>query len=87
MYKKHIFICTNGPEKPGKCGHIGGEKLWADVKQMSREQNWGPEVRVNKSGCLDKCSEGIACVVYPAGEWHLNLKENEAASLAKKLGY
>lgn len=27
-------------------------------------------VRVNKSGCLDRCSEGPVAVVYPEGVWY-----------------
>ena len=26
-------------------------------------------VRVQKSGCLDFCENGISCVVYPEGVW------------------
>ncbi len=27
-------------------------------------------VRVQKSGCLDFCENGISCVVYPEGVWY-----------------
>ena len=31
----------------------------------------GPKkVRVNKAGCLDRCSDGPVLVVYPAGIWY-----------------
>ena len=31
----------------------------------------GPgEVRVNKAGCLDRCSGGPVAVVYPEGVWY-----------------
>ena len=27
-------------------------------------------VRVNSAGCLDRCSEGPVCVVYPEAVWY-----------------
>ena len=28
------------------------------------------KVRVNSAGCLDRCSEGPVCVVYPEAVWY-----------------
>jgi len=28
------------------------------------------KVRVNQSGCLDRCGQGPVCVVYPEGTWY-----------------
>lgn len=34
-------------------------------------------IRVQKSGCLSNCENGISCVVYPEGVWYtLTGKEN-----------
>lgn len=30
--------------------------------------NWG--IQVTKSGCLNKCSQGVALVIYPSGTWY-----------------
>jgi (2Fe-2S) ferredoxin len=27
-------------------------------------------VRINKAGCLDRCTEGPVLVVYPEGTWY-----------------
>lgn len=44
---------------------------------MARESGLN-DVRINKSGCLGKCEEGPACVVYPEGNWHrLSLDKDE----------
>ncbi len=34
------------------------------------------KVRVNSSGCLDRCSKGSVIVVYPEGVWY-SLKSKE----------
>ena len=92
MYKAHLFICTNGagagPDGkgvPGKCGIKNAEKLWQTVKAGAREHSWAADVRVNKSGCLGQCERGIACVIYPQNEWHLDQNENSAETLLKAL--
>jgi len=35
------------------------------------------KVRVNKSGCLDRCEEGPVCVVYPEGTWYTYIDETD----------
>lgn len=38
------------------------------LKKMARQAGI-EDVRVQKSGCLDKCESGPTCVIYPQGEW------------------
>ena len=33
------------------------------------------KLRVNQSGCLDRCEEGPVCVVYPEGVWYTYIDE------------
>ena len=33
------------------------------------------KIRVNQSGCLDRCEEGPVCVVYPEGTWYTYVDE------------
>jgi (2Fe-2S) ferredoxin len=42
------------------------------AKQRARQLGLtGPGgVRVNSAGCLDRCSEGPVCVVYPEAVWY-----------------
>ena len=75
-YKTHLFVCTNSHDKEGKCGSKGSENLRKFLKE-SCKQEFGKDVRVNSSGCLGYCEHGIAAVVYPQGEWLLDLKEKD----------
>jgi (2Fe-2S) ferredoxin len=80
QFKTHVFICTNGkPDQIGKCASKGSESLHAHVKDACRDL--GPSVRINKSGCLGQCEHGIASVIYPQGEWLLELAESDAEKL------
>ena len=35
------------------------------------------KVRVNTSGCLDRCEEGPVCVVYPDAVWYTYVDESD----------
>jgi len=39
------------------------------LKRRAREHNL-ERVRVQKSGCLNYCEQGVSCVVYPQGVWY-----------------
>jgi (2Fe-2S) ferredoxin len=72
-YNKHLFVCTN-QKAPGKkcCALGGGEPIFDHLKSRLLELGLhGPgKVRVSKSGCLGRCSEGPCIVVYPEGLWY-----------------
>lgn len=51
------------------------------LKNMARIAGLS-DVRVQKSGCLDFCENGISCVVYPEGVWYtLSGAEEELESI------
>ncbi|PWU16784.1 MAG: ferredoxin [Bdellovibrio sp.] len=82
IMKAHLFICTNSPHKEGKCGHRGSERLRQSLKQRCR-QEFGDsgEYRVNSSGCLGPCENGINAVLYPEGRWFHHLTPDDVDSL------
>jgi predicted metal-binding protein len=80
MYKAHLFICNNGPDKKGKCGNKDSDELIQKVKEYFKENKpTDPDVklRINKSGCLGQCDRGIACVLYPQNQWFLDLTKKD----------
>ena len=40
-------------------------------------------VRVQKSGCLDFCENGISCVVYPECGWYTLSSEEDGAKIVE----
>ena len=73
----HLFICTNSPDREGKCGHKGSEQLRQKVKEQLLTEANEKKVRVNAAGCLGHCEDGITAVIYPQAEWMLNLKNTD----------
>jgi (2Fe-2S) ferredoxin len=72
-YERHVFFCCNQREAPDKCcDAAGGTAMQTYAKQRVKALGLaGPgKVRMNKSGCLDRCEEGPVLVVYPEAVWY-----------------
>lgn len=72
FYRRHVFCCIN--ERPaghprGCCKEKGSEKLRNYLKARVKEMGLD-DVRVNNSGCLDRCELGPTMVIYPEGVWY-----------------
>ena len=81
----HLFICTNKKERGASCAPRGAVELRDQLKKLCQnsEKGWHGRVRVNASGCLGRCEEGITAVLYPQGKWMTSLKNDEES--ARKL--
>ena len=72
-YQRHIFFCLNQRDEGRPCfADRGSVKMQEHAKKRCKQLGLlGPgKVRVNKSGCLDRCEEGPVAVVYPEGVWY-----------------
>ena len=66
----HVFVCTNKKPSGECCALKSGVEFRKELKnRISARPELKDRVRINSAGCLDKCEEGIACVIYPEGEW------------------
>lgn len=72
FYKRHLFFCTNTREDGICCEEHGASELRNYAKKRTKDLGIAGQggVRVNISGCLDRCSEGPVAVVYPEGVWY-----------------
>ncbi len=72
-YKHHIFFCLN-ERRHGEacCANQGAQAAFDHCKSRVKAEGLaGPGgVRVNKSGCLDRCAGGPVAVVYPEETWY-----------------
>lgn len=86
-YQRHVFIC--GHERPEgaarpSCKKRGSLELLSAIKTAARGEGLS-DIRIQKSGCLDFCENGIACVVYPEGTWYRLNNEIDIKSLVQHL--
>ena len=72
-FERHIFFCLN-ERKNGEvcCANYQAQAAFDHCKAKVKEAGIsGPgQVRVNKAGCLDRCSAGPVVVVYPEAVWY-----------------
>ena len=72
-YERHIFFCLNTRDNgEDACSLHGAQAGFEHCKsRVKGEKLAGPGgVRVNKSGCLDRCAGGPVAVVYPEAVWY-----------------
>jgi (2Fe-2S) ferredoxin len=71
-YDAHVFCCTNrrpAGHPRGSCADKGSEDLRDYMKNRAKELGL-KKVRINASGCLDRCELGPTVVIYPEGIWY-----------------
>ena len=72
FYECHVFVCTNvRPENHprGSCARRGSVEMRDYMKDTAKKMGLGG-VRINASGCLDRCELGADMVIYPDGVWY-----------------
>src|SRR3984885_6347155 len=72
FYSCHVFCCTNvrpPDHERGSCGRKGSSQLRDKMKALAKEMGL-KGVRINASGCLDRCELGPTLVIYPEGVWY-----------------
>ena len=74
FYKHHVFFCLNQrPEGEACCQDKGAEAAFDHMKARVKKLGLSGEgkVRINRSGCLDRCAQGPLMVVYPQAIWYM----------------
>ncbi len=72
-YQRHIFFCLNERANNEACcvQHDAQAALKRCKSRVKAAGINGPGgVRVNSSGCLDRCAGGPVAVVYPDATWY-----------------
>ncbi len=72
-YARHIFFCCNQRDDGSTCCNDKGSRAMRDYakERVQLLELDGPgKVRINQSGCLDRCEEGPCIVVYPDAVWY-----------------
>jgi (2Fe-2S) ferredoxin len=72
-FARHVFFCCNQRDAGEQCCAGGGSQKMRDyakgrVKQLKLSREG--KVRINQSGCLDRCKEGPVMVIYPEAVWY-----------------
>jgi len=82
FYKHHVFVCTNQRDEDAErpcCAPAGADSLRLYAKKRLKDLGELGEgkVRINMSGCLDRCELGPVMVVYPDETWYTYFDEED----------
>lgn len=82
--KAHFFVCTSCTYA-GKNGQESSQeeaiRLRKALKERAKKRWPEGEVRVTAVKCLGECEHGIATVLYPMGQWRLNIRPDDEDKL------
>ncbi len=83
--KVEVFICNHKRDGGEECCFDKGAKdLTDNLKKWAKNEHKG-EIKVYRSGCLSKCSEGIAVACYPEKKIWVDVKASDEAEIKKGL--
>ncbi len=80
FYQHHVFFCCNQrTDGRSSCNDQGSQTLrdYAKAKIKSLGLAGAGRIRINQSGCLDRCNEGPVMVVYPEEVWYTFIDEQD----------
>ena len=86
-FEKHVFFCTNQRANGESCCEdFKASEVHAYAKQRIKALglNGAGKVRMNKSGCLDRCELGPVLVVYPDGIWYTYVDKTDVDEIIEK---
>ncbi len=72
FYDTHVFCCVNERREghPRGCCQEKGSGALRDYMKKQAKAMGLKKVRINQSGCLDRCELGPTMVIYPEGVWY-----------------
>ncbi|MEO5340303.1 MAG: hypothetical protein H7837_07285 [Magnetococcus sp. MYC-9] len=73
FYDIHVFCCVNSRDVTDPrigCGRQGALELQGYLKARVKQSAVPARIRINNSGCLDRCALGPVLVIYPEGVWY-----------------
>jgi (2Fe-2S) ferredoxin len=85
-YRLHVFCCVNeraAGHPRGCCKEKGAETLRNYVKARTKQAGHD-DVRINQSGCLDRCELGPTMVIYPDGVWYRYETKEDADEIVER---
>ena len=86
-YRRHVFFCTNKRDDgTACCQNHDATRMRGHAKALVKELGLAGKggVRVNSSGCLDRCAEGPCVVVYPEGVWYTYVDEKDVEEIVRE---
>ncbi len=79
-YQRHVFFCVNQRNNGERCCNDCGAQAvrdYAKARIKALKLDGKEKIRINNTGCLDRCAEGPVIVVYPEAVWYTYVDEED----------
>ena len=85
-YRRHVFMCVNHRDEGDCCANHNSEARLKYLRHRLKAQGLHGKgrIRVNKSGCMDRCAEGPILVIYPDAVWYRYESESDLDEIADR---
>lgn len=86
-FEKHVFFCINQRDNGAECcASCGSAEIQSYAKERIKalKKNGKGKIRINRSGCLDRCTEGPVMVVYPEGVWYHYVDQTDVEEIIQE---
>ena len=82
-YRRVVLVCTNQKENGKECCAMkGAADLHAKLKEEMKKVDL--TVRVSRSGCLDRCADGVTVAIMPDDVWLGGVTEEDIPEIVKR---
>lgn len=82
---KILYVCLNERESGDCCAHKASPAIHQKLKAAIREKGLSRQVRISRSGCQVKCSEGPNAQLFPDNIWFSNITEDDIDTILNKI--
>lgn len=82
--KTEIFICNFKREDGENCFDRGAKEITDELKSWAKEHH-KKDIKVFRSGCLGKCSQGVVILTYPEKNFLLEVTTEDIPEIKKGL--
>jgi len=80
-HKKIVYVCLNERENGACCAAKGGADIHEALKEAVKARGLNRQVRVSRSGCMDRCGRGVNVLVFPDGVWYSGVTEGDVNAI------
>ncbi len=82
IHRKLLLVCTNERLDGRPCCAMGNAvEIHKKLKEVMKLTD--PTIRVSKTGCLDRCSEGPTVVLMPDNKWFGGVTEEDIPAIVQ----
>lgn len=86
-HKIEVFVCCKCRDKGARagCGAHNGQVLRDRIKALVKARGYRSRIRVNQSGCMDKCDQGANVMIFPENKWLSYATVDDAEDIVDRL--